>query len=250
VRGMACSHTHMAMAALAGTGLSIAAHLGASSSALVVLSSAGAGLLADADTPTSSISHAAGMLGRLPLALFRRASVRHRGVTHTLLAACVAGFGVCDLGWLPARWPLFVLVPALLAWLTMRSLLTFGSAELIRPVLSHRTRAWVGFLVACGVGVLGYQVSSKASDLALWLGLAVFTGWLTHLLLDCAMGGVPLLWPAVPSLSKRVALGHIKTEGVLDRLLGAAALAGVILLLWDHWHVVSAASALVHHLQI
>ena len=60
VRGMACSHTHMAMAALAGTGLSIAAHLGTGASALVVLSSAGAGLLADVDTPASSVSNAAG----------------------------------------------------------------------------------------------------------------------------------------------------------------------------------------------
>ena len=152
-------------------------------------------------------------------------------MTHTLLAAGVAGFGAYGLGWLPVRWPLFVLVPALLAWLAMRSLLTVGSGDYIRPVLSHNTRAWVGFLGAGGVGVLGYKISSNPSHLALWLGLAVFTGWLAHLLVDCAMSGVPLLWPAIPSLSKRVTLAHVKTEGVLDRLLGSAALAGVIVLL-------------------
>ncbi len=248
VRCMACSHTHMAMAALVGTGLSIAGHLGAGDSALVVLSAAGAGLLADADTPTSSVSNAAGALGRLPLVLFRRASIRHRGVTHTLLAAGVAGCVVYGLGWLPVRWPFFVLVPALLAWLAMRSLLTVGSGDHILPVLSRHTRAWFGFLGAGGVGLLGDQASTTPTDMALWLGLAVFTGWMAHLLVDCAMGGVPLVWPAIPTLSSRVTLAHIKTEGALDRLLGTAALAAVLVLVGSHWHVASAAAALVHRL--
>jgi hypothetical protein len=45
-----------------------------------------------------------------------------------------------------------------------------------------------------------------------------------------------------------VTLAHIKTDGVLDRLLGSAALAGVIVLLWHHWHVESAVTAIVHRL--
>lgn len=106
------------------------------------------------------------------------------------------------------QWPLRILLPALLTGLAARSLLTVGSGDHFRPLLSHHTRSILRLLAMVGAGYLGSTLSHSLPDFALWLACAVGAGFLSHLLADTLMSGVPLLWPLMPSPEERGSPGH------------------------------------------
>jgi membrane-bound metal-dependent hydrolase YbcI (DUF457 family) len=235
---MANHHTHVAVGLLAGVAVASVLHLDPLAAGLFAISSAGAALLPDIDTPTSAVSHAGGWILAGPLWVARKATrIEHRGITHTLLAGLLLSLGVFGMGqlfatahgWVPAYWPDRLVVPALLAMLAVRSILTFGSGEYVRPLLSRQHRWYLDLLVAVGVGYLGYHLGTTP-HFALGLAFAVGAGFLSHLVVDAVMNGAPLLWPLRPSLHSRVVLGHINTGGLFDRLLGVACLALAIFL--------------------
>lgn len=238
VNGVACHHTHVVVGLITGVAVASFVGLSAKGTVLFAMTGAGAALLPDLDTSDSAVSHAAGRLLCLPLALFRKLVRRHRGVTHTLAACLVFAFGVFLLGfvapvsehWLPARWPLRIVVPVFLAVLATRSLLTFGAGDTIRPLLSKRHRFFVGVLVAGAVGYLGATLG-PTPHFALAMSDVAGVGYFSHLVADMLMGGVTLLWPLAPSLSQRVTLGHFKTGGGFDHFLGWLCLAGAVVIL-------------------
>jgi len=155
---------------------------------------AGAALLNDLDTPSSTVSHALGRstqrlasgVQRLSRVVFeltatpadhRYASPTHRALTHTLLFAVALGVGT----WATARWvplgaglvALVVAVPAL-------------------RLVDRRLRGVSLLLTALGVAAL----VTAAAPSAVTVGVAVGAGALSHDLLDgCTTMGVPLLWP-------------------------------------------------------
>jgi hypothetical protein len=236
---MACHHTHVAVGLLSGVAIAGVMHLGAESMAVFALCSGGASLLPDLDTPTSAASHAGGVLLKAPLALFRfvlptvngslpEDQRKHRGLTHVGLAAVGFALGIYLLShlfttpdkWLPAYWPIRIVVPALLAMLAVRSVMTFGSGKDIRPIISHRHRFYLDLLVGLVVGYMGYHLGSTPR-FATGIALACAIGYFSHLLVDAVMNGVPLLWPLTGvSLRHRFTLGHIETGGFIDHLLG------------------------------
>jgi membrane-bound metal-dependent hydrolase YbcI (DUF457 family) len=238
VNGVACHHTHVAVGLLTGVAVASFAGLSAGGTVLFAMTGAGAALLPDLDTSDSAVSHAAGRLLSCPLVLYRKLVRRHRGVTHTLAACLVFAFGVFLLGYvapvaeqyLPARWPLRIVVPVLLAVLATRSLMTFGAGDTIRPLLTRRHRFVVGVLVAGAVGYLGATLG-PTPHFALAVAIAAGAGYFSHLVADMLMGGVPLLWPLASSLSQRVTLGHFKTAGGFDHFLGWLCLAGAVAIL-------------------
>jgi len=253
---MACHHTHVAAGLLAGT--VVAAVTGGTAAEMVILgmTSAGAALLPDLDTPDSAVSHVAGRLLHFPLTILRKLARRHRGVTHTLIAGLVFALGVYFLGYvapiaanhIPAYWPVRIVLPAVLGALAARSLLTFGAGETIKPLLSRGHRFSLSVLVAIAIGYLG-AILGPTPHFALAMAMAAGAGYLSHLVADIATGGVPLIWPASPSLSERITLGHIKTNGGIDHVLGWICLVGALVLLIYASGNGSQALQLAHHLQ-
>ena len=246
VTGMASHHTHVAIGLLSGSLVATSMHLGPGAAALFALSSGGAALLADVDTPDSAVSHAGGVLMKLPFWALRRATIKHRGLSHTLIAGVILSGVVYLLGYLypsshggfGAYWPSRILIPALLAMLAARSVFTFGShtSKTSRSldgsqdttyytILSRRHRFYLDLLVGAIVTYLGVTLGSTP-HYALGLALAVGVGYLSHLLADAVFGGVPLVWPLRPSLahSSRITFAHFKTGGLFDHLLGWPAL--------------------------
>jgi hypothetical protein len=205
--------------------------------ALFALSGGGAALLADADTPTSAVTHAGGKILAIPFWIFRRGTVEHRGVTHTLLAGVALAVGVYFLGhlfaqrhgWLPAYWPIRIVIPTLLGMLAVRSVLTFGSEGTWRLGFKTHRRRFVIAVIGLAVGYYGY-VLGPTPHFALGMVLAVGIGYFSHLLMDAVMGGVPAFSPLTGGLSHRIVLGRFKVEGVLDRLCGVVFLATAIYL--------------------
>lgn len=237
---MASHHTHVAIGLLAGTVVATTLHLGPAGAALFALSSGGAALLPDADTPDSAVSHAGGLVMKIPLWFLRRAMVEHRGLSHTMLACLGVSFGTFWLGhfypiqhgWLPAYWPTRILIPALLAMLATRSVLTFGSSrrkegEMVtyRTIISRRHRFYLDALVGITIAYLGSTLGSSP-HFTLGLAMAVGTGFLSHLLADAVFNGVPLTWPIPPSLQPghRFTISRFRTGGVVDHLLGWSSL--------------------------
>ena len=134
---MASGHLHLAIGLAAGAGVAAIAHMTPEATGLFAFTSAGAALLPDLDGPGMA-TNAAGPLLAIPLAGFRKLCVRHRGVSHTLVAMLGLSFGVYELRLVDAttagsqtfaQWPLRVLLPALLTWLAARGLLTLGSGN-------------------------------------------------------------------------------------------------------------------------
>jgi hypothetical protein len=261
---------------------------------LLSLVSAGAGLLPDLDTPTSSATHAAGRLMTVPLAIFRKLMVKHRGVSHTLFAALctgvlayVIGSGMSQSVYSRPGWeiPRFIvamalailvakpmlkfaislrhffrtlvfflvglvagaatgylayslgtltiraLVPVLLAALAARSLLTFdvsrqrddkpgaSQAEPKYPILRKRTRGMLQLIAGAGAAYVVYRFGTTP-HFDLDIALAVALGFFIHLMGDVFMNGVPLLWPIIPNLDRRVTFSHIETDGTADHVIG------------------------------
>lgn len=155
---------------------------------------AGAALLNDLDTPSSTASHALGRVSqRLASGIqwlsetafeltatpvdHRYGSSVHRALTHTLAFALLLAVGSWQLArvGIPGVWliALVAAVPALRA-------------------VTDRLRGAVLISTAAGVAVL----VAAAAPSAVSVGVAVGAGLLSHDLLDgCTTMGVPLLWP-------------------------------------------------------
>src|ERR1035441_6229662 len=93
---MASGHLHLTIGLAAGASVAALAHMTPEATGLFAFSSAGASLLPDLDGPGMATS-AAGALLAGPLFLFRKLCVRHRGVSHTLIAMLALSFGVYEL---------------------------------------------------------------------------------------------------------------------------------------------------------
>jgi len=221
---MAGNHTHVAVGLLVGVGVAAVLHLDPEATALFAMTSGGAALLPDLDDDTSAVTDAAGVVLALPLSIFRRIVIRHRGPTHALpicLALAVVVYWVGHLfgkahGSIPAYWPIRLLMPVLLALLGTRSALRIGSGEHLRPLLNHRHRFYIEVLAGLCIGYIGYTMGPTA-HFALGMALAVGVGAASHALIDVPFeSGVPLFWPFVPSLNRHVSFGHHKVGGTLD----------------------------------
>lgn len=151
---------------------------------------AGAALLPDADHPSATIAHslpggsiATGMLGAL--------SGGHRKGMHSLLAVLVVVFGVPLLSLLSVeidRWPHTLPVGSLVAVLVC---LAFALKAL------RIARSW---LLAWILGALLSSMALLVPGVLEWLPMCIALGYLTHLAGDLlTSGGVPLLWPLMPS---------------------------------------------------
>ena len=254
---MASHHTHVATGLLTGTLIATTLNLGSAGTALFALSSGGAALLADVDTPDSAISHAGGWILAFPFWALRKMTVKHRGLSHTLLAVLVVSSGVfltgyfftTSKGWLPAHWPTRILIPALLAMLATRSVLTFGSGKrgvgenrTFHTIISRRHRFYIDALVGLTIVYLGISLGNSP-HFTYTLTLAVGIGYLTHLVIDAIFNGVPMFWPFPPSLqpTHRFTLGHFRTGGLFDHVLGWSSLLLTIALFlsaaFPSWHV-------------
>ncbi len=237
--------------------MAMALHLTPEAAGVFAATAGGAALLPDVDTPTSAVSHAGGWLFAAPLWLSRRLAVEHRGLTHTLAASGALSLGVFAAGhlfaqahgWLPAYWPIRIVIPALMAMLAVRSVLTFGSRASWRLGFKRHRRHLLTALAGVSIGYLGYHLGT-VPHFALGMALAVFVGYLSHLLLDGLMGGVPLLFPFTGGLSRRVTLGHFRTEGLVDRLLGVAFLAVTAYLFFRLSAGPATVSQVRHHLPL
>jgi hypothetical protein len=160
------------------------------------------------------------------------------GLRTTLFVLLGVGAGVlvAFLALTLGTWSIRMLVPVLLAVLATRSLLTFDVArkrtehpgdvapEGRRPMLRKRTRGMLQLGVGFGVAYVIYRFGAKP-HFDLDLAIAVGVGYATHLFGDVCMNGVPLLWPAMPSLSRRVTLSKIETDGPADHVIGWVVLA-------------------------
>ena len=167
---MAGNHTHVAVGLLVGVGVAAVLHLDPEATALFAMTSGGAALLPDLDDDTSAVTDAAGVVLALPLSIFRRIVIRHRGPTHALpicLALAVVVYWVGHLfgkahGSIPAYWPIRLLMPVLLALLGTRSALRIGSGEHLRPLLNHRHRFYIEVLAGLCIGYIGYDGANGA----------------------------------------------------------------------------------------
>ena len=93
-----------------------------------------------------------------------------------------------------------------------------GASKQIKGAFGHRGFShwlWTGMLAAWGARMLW--------EPAAW---PVLAGWLSHILLDALAHGVPVFWPF-----GRLTLGHVKTGGKIDSLVGGAGLVVLVGLL-------------------
>lgn len=227
---MATHHTHVAFGLLAGAATGVLLGYSVETSIIGAVVAGGAALLPDVDTPTSAVSSSVGWAGTLLLTPVRIASVRHRGLTHTLAAGGVASTAVWATTWsVQGAQAAVAVVAAVVSAFAVRSLLTLGSGMGVRPLLRRRTRRIL--TVGAAVASAGFCYTGASTGVDRLIPLAFAAGYLSHLLVDAAMGGVPLLWP-LRSLSRRVVIGRIRTGGATDHLLGAAALALTLFVLF------------------
>ena len=189
------------------------------------LVTAGAALLPDLDTPTSTLAGALGRPTHLLARLLARVSGGHRAGTHSLLAVVGSWAGVEAL--LGTSWGRFVAAVVSLLCLALATHVLGGIS--LRGSRAFDARPVIPAAVLVVVGALTLP-STRFVAPAVGLGVAV------HVLGDLLSDrGVPLLWPwprrqAVPVLTtgggaeRLVAGALLLTVGwlVLDRLLPAA----------------------------
>ena len=267
---MACHQTHVSAGALAGAAVAAVAQMPPTPMALFVLCSAGAALLPDLDHPNAAATNAAGPVLSPVLFVFRHLMIKHRGVTHTLLAALVATLGIYMLRLVATanpnawdyEWPLRMLVPAVLAALAARSLMTIGDSKgrdrdqrEYRALVSKKTRRIVCVLVGLAATVIGSQLGHQSASLPLWLAMAFGVGYASHLITDAFMNGVPLLWiPLVGrvlpmcSLDRRITLGKIKTDEHADHSLGYIFFVLTIVIVAGSIYASTDLTSVAHHL--
>lgn len=182
----------------------LGAHLGTGLAVAVVGLILGAAVLPDIDHPDATIAHVCGPVSHLiteavnsfsatlyHLTRTRRDRDRdggHRGVTHTALFAAAAGgctaAAVHTFGPWAAGGILFAL-----------------SAVAVRAFIGRMdTATWVGLLCGLAGNAIGVTLlmwwNTSPDDVALWFGLAVTLGCLTHVAGDCMTEqGCPVFFP-------------------------------------------------------
>ncbi|WP_285734737.1 metal-dependent hydrolase [Nocardiopsis sp. ATB16-24] len=189
------------------TGAAVGALLGSEAHHLFVCAAVGAGaaLLPDLDTPSStvgrSLGHATELVAKglrgVSRAVYRRTATGvelrapqdagHRHLTHTVPAAVVFGLAAMSVSLVPFG-----------AGLVVSAMSAIGLGTVARPwraLGSTRTRRFVALVLAllCGIG------SFLGGGPAAWLvGVTVAVGALTHIMGDwLTRSGVPLAWPLV-----------------------------------------------------
>lgn len=90
-----------------------------------------------------------------------------------------------------------------------------GASEQLKGTFGHR-----GFSHWVWTALLAAYAAQQVWEPAVW---PVLAGWGSHILLDALASGVPAFWPF-----GRLTLGHIKTGGKLDTLIGAAGLIALV----------------------
>ena len=182
-----------------------------------MLVAAGAALLPDLDTPTSTLARALGTPTRLLARVVGRLAGGHRAGTHSLLAVVAAWTG---LSWVvQTPWGRFVAAVVCLVCLAL-VLHVLGS----RHVRGRQALDPLPVAVAALLVVLGAVTLETIAFIAPAVGLGVAAHVLGDLLSD---RGVPLLWP----WPARQAVGAVTTGGLLERLLEGGLLLGIAWLL-------------------
>lgn len=160
---------------------------------------AGAALLPDCDHREATLARLAGPASAFACGVVADTSIRvhhatrtrydrptsdgHRGLTHTGVAALVAGAATTLIGWL---------VPYGSA-----VLLTVLVAAAVQAMAPARVRRWRRHRYAWVAGLAAGLAAALAHAGGWWLGPVVAAGWLIHLAGDaCSVQGVPLWWPA------------------------------------------------------
>lgn len=213
------------------TGLGVAVFL------LVV----GAAVLPDIDHPEATIAHTFGPITHLAAELVHATSAGlyhatrsrrdqdrdggHRGITHTLLFTLVAGAGTDGL---VQAFGLWAVAPLLFA------LTTVG----IQALAGRRIDAGTALVFAASAASLTAGATFLMRDvprgeIALWFGMAVAVGCLTHLAGDClTVQGCPLFFP-VPIRGQRWRMVggprllrfHTERDSKVEAVLGFASMA-------------------------
>lgn len=174
-------HSHAVSASAAWSAVVCAApavgihpHWGAIAAGL--LSTAGAGLLPDADHPDAMIAHSFGLISQVATKFINRVSGGHRHATHSLLFCLAAPL---------ATW----LGDALLGRRLEIAMLFVLYALGIRALrLAPGMAVLAGFGAACATWFLLPDLN--------WLPWSVAAGVLAHVAGDClTREGCPLLWP-------------------------------------------------------
>ncbi len=198
--------------------------VGARPSAVVIWAgaavAAGMALLPDLDHPGSTVSRTLGPATRLvswttanAAAAVRSKSCTHcsgrpdsghRGVTHTLAGAVVAGIMAAAAGVWSGRAAALVVV-GLSVWLAahtaLSSVLRAKVGDMVLPGrFRRRGRAAHRFAAAVGAVLLGVFAAALLSGAVIsswwWIGVPVFWGCLAHACGDAlTYSRVPLLWP-------------------------------------------------------
>ena len=184
--------------------------------------STGCALAPDVDHPQSTVAHSLGWLTRgvatgvsRGAAALRTASCLHcasgpdrgghRAVTHTAAGAAMVGGITANLclwfGRTPALW-----VIAITVWLAVHAALSSRTRARIGDMIlpgrfrrmgkgAHRFAAMLGAIIVAGFAA-AMADSALPADNLWWVGLAVFWGWLAHILGDgLTYSAVPLWWP-------------------------------------------------------
>lgn len=193
---------------------------------------AGSGILPDFDEPGSSAPHTLGPLGLGCAHLIRLVVRKHRGATHCVEVAAA----VCLLvWWLAVPHPSVAGVPWVGEWLAAGHPLVTAIAAGLAVAIGADTLRGVSSLHALLAGaVVGTWVAFTVTPGASWPALAIFVGWVAHLIGDTPTPhGVP--WSLVFLARGRCFSARLFVTG--SRLETVATWLAVPLLLLGAWHV-------------
>jgi len=93
-----------------------------------------------------------------------------------------------------------------------------GASRQLKGTFGHR-----GFSHWLWTALGAAYASQQVWEPAVW---PVLAGWCSHILLDALANGVPAFWPF-----GRLTLGHVKTGGKIDTLVGGVGLIVIVVLL-------------------
>ena len=212
---------HARLAALAALGVCAVLHVEPVTALAASAVTAGAALAPDIDHPDSLVSRSLGVVSWLGRRV--AAPLGHRGPTHTLLAAALAGGLTWALGAL-VRVQHHPLGPVVATFLGLDlALCALVPLSALGPLL--------GPLVAAGAAYAATWWLLAHVSLA-WAPPAVAGGWALHLVGDgLTAGGVPLAWPLSRRRYALPLLDH--TGSTREALLGAVMLAGLVAAAWS-----------------
>lgn len=92
-----------------------------------------------------------------------------------------------------------------------------GASKQLKGTFGHR-----GFSHWLWAALLAAYAAQQVWEPAIW---PVLAGWCSHILLDALASGAPAFWPF-----GRLTLGHVRTGGALDTLIGAVGLIIIVAL--------------------